>query len=1755
MGMGSNNNNWGCVSNFLFFFLEKIKLGINSVRHRTGELNPFALLHRKFQSPRSVFHIYLWHFTLVILATIILSGCSSGGGSETTDGTSGDGGSGVPVTMTVIATGTVGPNGGTVSDNTGETAVIVPPGAVSTDTKIQILRDRNADGYVVTSYSTSAPISGEVRFVLPDPILLESSVPQNFITQAVAAVTSTANWFSAVAVSAVSGNAPSSYPNFGAGTKFLCDELNDLGPFQWHHRCSYFWKLPSLTSFGVGNRIDDLDTVADLMKAGVSTVTYRPATVLSSSCDFNDQTCYQGKEAVLFIHGYLVEVFGDNGFGGGQDTWGQFPSELQKLGYVPFEFRWVTGAKFEDVAGDLGKAIDQIAERTGKKVHVVAHSFGGVLARAYLQKIVAEQGFQYNENVASLTTLGSPHSGIFSPKNTYTDAAGTLEVGFNVGADALILISECQQLSCYQMGHGSLFFSLAANTFGVLKDPGEIAYKLWKTTSNLPPVPIQVLVGLTTSRGLNSNLDEGDGLISYEGQRFLPGFTWDKTPPQYNNLLNNQLIGFARVTEQILGFSVDVRPDSQNPLLGISPESVGYRHSGGLIPNDAIKMACAGCDGEPVSIADHSGVKLAAEWIKQNPAGSANLQNTFILRVKILDKVTGAPVSGATITATMGLGLDTDSAKTDGNGDAVLNVRFMPLSTYDLFMGLPGYGAVRLTPYETARIETTNTKTDVDLGAIRVTTGNTTISPVQHSVLTVSRAGTGSGSVTGRGITCPVDCVTTDVTGGQIILEAIVDAGSTFSGWSGCTSTNGVNCYVTMNTDKAVSAAFTRTMAATPTIAVGPASLNFGSIPVGTCATARIAVQHVAGTDPASGTVGISSGAGFSVVSGANFLVAGGTSQLVDVQFCPISGLSYSGVVIVTSGASFTTANTVTLSGTGTTTIALPAAPSTLTANALSQSNIALTWQDNSNNETGFKIERKTGPTGTFTEIATAGSVSGSGSGGYYENTGLTAGTNYCYRLRAYNTAGDSSYTSESCATTQAATTQPTATTNAATAITSNSAMLNGSVNPNGIATGAFFQWGTTISYGNTTPSQVIGSGTSAVNFIANLTGLAPNTVYHFRVVATNGSGGTTFGNDQSFTTFPLGSGIPVNTSIAGGSEFTLAIKNDGTVWTWGNNSSGQLGDGTTSNRFTPVQVAGLTGVKAVAAGGDNDPANQGHGIALKNDGTVWTWGRNVEGQLGDGSFSNRNAPVQVSGLTGVTSIAGGAEHTIALKGDGTVWTWGSNIYGQLGDGAEPLMRINRSSPVQVVGLTGVIAIASGAFHSIALKNDGTVWTWGENSQGMLGDGTTTDSSTPVQVNGLTGVTAIAGGWIHTVALKNDGTVWTWGDNLQGELGDGTFTDSLIPVQVSGLTGVTAIAAGLKHTLALKSDGTVWAWGYNGDSALGDGTVVTRNIAVQTNELASITAIAAGTMHSIALKSDGSAWTWGGNNYGELGDGATTNKSTPVQVNGFSGVTPPSSDRIVFVSDRDGNAEIYAMNADGSEQNRLTNNTFADYGPSPSPDGTRIAFSSYRNDNFEIYIMNADGSGQTRLASSAYGRPAWSPDSLRIAFTSSRDGDIYVINADGSGQTRLTYSGWNEHNPAWSHNGNLIAFTSGRSANNYEIYVMNVDGSGQTRLTYTTAIDDVPAWSHDDNRIFFDSERDGNYEIYVMNVDGSGQARLTNNTFTDSGPSQSSDGALIIFSSDRDGDAEIYVMNADGSGQTRLTNIAGADGSPAWLSR
>ena len=298
-------------------------------------------------------------------------------------------------------------------------------------------------------------------------------------------------------------------------------------------------------------------------------------------------------------------------------------------------------------------------------------------------------------------------------------------------------------------------------------------------------------------------------------------------------------------------------------------------------------------------------------------------------------------------------------------------------------------------------------------------------------------------------------------------------------------------------------------------------------------------------------------------------------------------------------------------------------------------------------------------------------------------------------------------------------------------------------------------------------------------------------------------------------------------------------------------------------------------------AGGDQ------HSAVLCSSGIVKTTGYNGYGNLGNGTYTGSTTPVQVNGLTGVIAIASGSNHVIALKSDGTVWAWGYNGYGNLGDSTYN----TRNVPVQVRALSGITAIAACNVSSYAVKSDGTLWAWGQNNYGQLGDGTTTNLNYPVQVAGLTGVIAVAAGYYHALALKSNGTVFSWGYNGNGELGNGSYTDSHTAGQINSLTGITAIAANYLQSMALKSNGTAWSWGYNGNGQLGDGTYSNQPSPVQVIIITGITAIAMGNNHTLAIKNNGTAWSWGYNGYGQLGNGTTTGRNSPAQVSLITGVS------------------------------------------------------------------------------------------------------------------------------------------------------------------------------------------------------------------------------------------------------------------------
>jgi alpha-tubulin suppressor-like RCC1 family protein len=332
-------------------------------------------------------------------------------------------------------------------------------------------------------------------------------------------------------------------------------------------------------------------------------------------------------------------------------------------------------------------------------------------------------------------------------------------------------------------------------------------------------------------------------------------------------------------------------------------------------------------------------------------------------------------------------------------------------------------------------------------------------------------------------------------------------------------------------------------------------------------------------------------------------------------------------------------------------------------------------------------------------------------------------------------------------------------------------------------------------------------------------------------------------------------------------------------LWLWGSNASGRLGNNTLIDRSSPVQtVSSGTNWKQVSLGAC-------HSAAIKTDGTLWLWGYGLNGRLGNNSGNNQSSPVQtVSSGNNWKQVAGGSAITAAIKTDGTLWSWGAGGCGRLGDNTT----IIRSSPVQTVSSgTNWKQVSAGCFHTAAVKTDGTLWLWGRNNVGRLGDNSAINRSSPVQtVSSGTNWNHVSAGNYHSAAIKTDGTLWLWGRGSDGRLGDNTTIDKSSPVQtVSSGTNWKQVSTGYFHTAAIKTDGTLWTWGEGSQGTLGNNSTINRSSPVQTvSSGTNWKQVSSGYWHTAAIKTDGTLWTWGNNSSGRsLGNNNSINRSSPVQ--------------------------------------------------------------------------------------------------------------------------------------------------------------------------------------------------------------------------------------------------------------------------------
>jgi alpha-tubulin suppressor-like RCC1 family protein len=915
-----------------------------------------------------------------------------------------------------------------------------------------------------------------------------------------------------------------------------------------------------------------------------------------------------------------------------------------------------------------------------------------------------------------------------------------------------------------------------------------------------------------------------------------------------------------------------------------------------------------------------------------------------------------------------------------------------------------GTGCTPTTVYSSAIAVTTST--DLKFYSKDVVGNSETVQTASYTInyaLTVTEAGTGSGTVTGTNISCTTGsstgCSSTFASGTVVTLTAAPDASSAFASWTGaCTTTSGNQCTVTMNGAKSVTATFTPLPPIT-TLTTNPAS------PDGTNGW-FVTTPTISMASSKPGTTYYLWGAsnGYSYTTQPSSWLTGGTAQNIrgddtgksyTMPFgFPFYGTTYTSVYVSSNGLMrFDTSDTsYTNSGTSLKAkVAIaPLWDDLITSNRTGDDiyvfqpdadSICFRWQAitlSGSYDTNFEaILYKDGrikfnygaQVGGLTPTIGISKGDGTTFNIPYDNN-LTTTNNMSSIL--YTPAGWSTYTSTLTAASGDNILNYYSVDTIGTTETAKSQHIkvdtSAPVSSASVAGGAY----NTSKSVTLSCSDTGGSGCATTYYCLG-TGCAPTTLYSSTITIAASTdlrfySKDTAGNSETVKTitYTIDTLSPTTTATPSGGTYTTAQNvalscSDGTgsgcAGTWYCLGSGCTPSNVYSNpiaiststdlRFYSKDTAGnseviktatytiniVTYSLTVTESGSGSGNVTGTNISCTTgsttgcsstfaSGTVVTLTASADtisvfaGWTGacttisaNKCTVTMNADTQVGArfepvnpLISNVALAAGEYHTVLLKGDGTVWTWGSNSDGQLGDGSTT----SHLAPVQVQGISDISAIATRKSHTVAMKPDGTVWTWGRNSSGQLGDGTTTSRSIPGQVTGLTGVIAVAAGCYQSIALKGDGTVWAWGLNSNGQLGDGTTSNKSTPVQVTGLINVIAIDSGCYHTVALKSDGTVWSWGYNYNGQLGDGTTVNRLTPVQVPGLAGITALSPGSSFTEVLHSDGSLWGWGNNSNGQLGDGTTAVQYSPVRLQSLSQV----------ISARGGGGHMIALKGD-----------------------------------------------------------------------------------------------------------------------------------------------------------------------------------------------------------------------------------------------
>ena len=348
-------------------------------------------------------------------------------------------------------------------------------------------------------------------------------------------------------------------------------------------------------------------------------------------------------------------------------------------------------------------------------------------------------------------------------------------------------------------------------------------------------------------------------------------------------------------------------------------------------------------------------------------------------------------------------------------------------------------------------------------------------------------------------------------------------------------------------------------------------------------------------------------------------------------------------------------------------------------------------------------------------------------------------------------------------------------------------------------------------------------------------------------------------------------------TKIASGGagNMNIGIKNDGTLWAWGRNNSGQLGDNTTVSKFLPTQIG-------VATWADISTKGE-HCLGIKTDGTLWAWGNNFYGQLGDNTVVDKLVPTQIGIATNWVSVGAGGDFSLAITADRKLWGWGNNAQGQLGDNTF----ITKQVPTQI-GVAIWVKISCGIKHTLGIKPDGSLWAWGEGSYGKLGNNSLVNVGMPVQIGTATNWAGIAACGQHSLGISGDGKLWAWGLNDNGQLGDNTIVGKGTPTQIGTATNWVSVAGSGSHSLGITSDGKAWAWGFNFYGQLGDNTTTDRLVPTQIGTATNWVSLSAGRVHSVGITSNGNHFAWGWNLFGQLGDNTLDDRLIPTQI----GTTP-----------------------------------------------------------------------------------------------------------------------------------------------------------------------------------------------------------------------------------------------------------------------